>query len=283
MERPRAACRPLSASGGASGNPVVFTSASPSVCTIIGTTVTGVSGGTCTIAANQAGDASYNAAAEATQDFTIDPSAPTATTTAATSISATGATLNGNINANGATTAVTFDYGTTVAYGTSTAATPPSVAANAGSTVALAISSLACNTVYHFRVKGVNSAGTTNGGDLSFTTSACPGTVPGAPTINSATPGPGRATIGFSPPASNGGSPITGYVATCVAGGQITRFMNGAGSPITVWGLTGGVQYSCSVAAKNGIGTGPSSGTLTVTPLINSSGRIIPVIMLLLD
>ena len=61
----------VSAAGGASGNAVIFTSITPGVCTVSGTTVTGVSAGTCTIAANQAGNAGYNAAPQATQGFAI--------------------------------------------------------------------------------------------------------------------------------------------------------------------------------------------------------------------
>lgn len=101
--------------------------------------------------------------------------APTATTSAATSLSATGATLNGTVASNRATTAVSFEYGTTTSYGNSVTATPSSLAASASSTtVSAALTGLTCNTTYHFRVKGVNSEGTGNGGDLSFTTSACP-------------------------------------------------------------------------------------------------------------
>ena len=54
-----------------SGLAVTFSSTTPSVCTVSGGTVTGVQAGSCTIAANQAGDANYNAATQATQSFTI--------------------------------------------------------------------------------------------------------------------------------------------------------------------------------------------------------------------
>ena len=42
----------LSANGGASGNPVIFSSQTAAVCTTIDGTVTGVAAGTCTIAAS---------------------------------------------------------------------------------------------------------------------------------------------------------------------------------------------------------------------------------------
>jgi len=62
----------VSATGGASLNPVIFSSLSNGVCTIGGSTVTGVSGGSCTIAANQAGNLQYNAATQVTQSFNVD-------------------------------------------------------------------------------------------------------------------------------------------------------------------------------------------------------------------
>ncbi len=61
----------VSATGGGSGNPVVFSSTTTGICTVSGSTVTGVAVGACTIAANQAGNANYNPASQATQSFTI--------------------------------------------------------------------------------------------------------------------------------------------------------------------------------------------------------------------
>ena len=55
----------LSATGGASGNPVTFTSSTTAVCTtggINGATVTVVAAGVCTLTANQPGNATYSAA-----------------------------------------------------------------------------------------------------------------------------------------------------------------------------------------------------------------------------
>ena len=49
----------LNASGGLSGNPVVFTSFTLNVCTVSGNVVTGVGVGNCTLWANQAGDIHY--------------------------------------------------------------------------------------------------------------------------------------------------------------------------------------------------------------------------------
>ncbi len=64
----------ISATGGASGNPVIFTSLTPTVCTVSGingSTVTGVATSICAIAANQAGNTDYNAAPQIVQPFSV--------------------------------------------------------------------------------------------------------------------------------------------------------------------------------------------------------------------
>ncbi|MFZ4545999.1 MAG: beta strand repeat-containing protein, partial [Bacteroidales bacterium] len=98
--------------------------------------------------------------------------APTATTQAATSITATGATLNGSINANGASTTVTFEYGLTTGYGTIVTADQSPVTGSSATLVSKAITGLTASTPYHYRVLGVNAGGTTNGLDQTFTTTA---------------------------------------------------------------------------------------------------------------
>lgn len=70
-----------------SGLAVTFTSTTPAVCTIVGNTVTGVSAGTCTIAADQAGNATYNPAPQATQSFAVGKGNQTITFGVAPSLS----------------------------------------------------------------------------------------------------------------------------------------------------------------------------------------------------
>jgi Autotransporter beta-domain/Bacterial Ig-like domain (group 3) len=66
----------LTATGGASNNPIVFSSSTASVCTVAGATVTMVAAGPCTITANQAGNPTYAAAPPVPHTFAIGP-APT--------------------------------------------------------------------------------------------------------------------------------------------------------------------------------------------------------------
>jgi hypothetical protein len=95
-------------------------------------------------------------------------------------------------------------------------------------------------------------------------------TVPGAPTIGTATGGNAQAVVTFTAPASDGGSPITGYRVTSSPGG-ITA--TGSSSPITITGLTNGTSYTFTVAAQNAVGYGAeSSASNSVTP---AAGRVL--------
>jgi hypothetical protein len=77
----------LSATGGGSNNPVTFTTtSSTSICTLSGAnsttvTVNGVGAGTCTIAANQAGNSTYSPAPQVTQNITVTGGGATGTGT----------------------------------------------------------------------------------------------------------------------------------------------------------------------------------------------------------
>ncbi|MFV7760344.1 fibronectin type III domain-containing protein [Shewanella algae] len=100
----------------------------------------------------------------------------------------------------------------------------------------------------------------------SFTVNAV---VPGAPTSVNAVASDASATVSFSAPASNGGAAISSYTVTSTPGG-ITA--SGAGSPLTVSGLSNGTDYSFTVSASNTAGTGPaSSPSNTVTPKASQS------------
>lgn len=97
---------------------------------------------------------------------------PVATTQSATDVQYTTATLHGSVNANDETTTVTFEYGTSTAYGTTVNATPSSVSGTTTTAVSAAITGLQEGVTYHFRVKAVNVNGTTTGSDMTFTTAS---------------------------------------------------------------------------------------------------------------
>jgi len=102
---------------------------------------------------------------------TITVAPPTVTTSAATAIGTTTATLNGSLAALGTATSVqvSFEWGLTSTYGNQTS---PQPMASTGSFSA-PLSSLSPGTTYHFRAKAVGQ-GTSYGTDITFTTGTPP-------------------------------------------------------------------------------------------------------------
>jgi hypothetical protein len=113
-------------------------------------------------------------------------------------------------------------------------------------------------------VTATNSAGSASA--TSAATANIAGTVPGAPTIGTATAGNAQAAVSFTAPANTGGPAITSYTATSSPGGFTA---SGASSPLTVSGLTNGTAYTFTVTATNSIGTGTASAASnSVTPTL---------------
>ena len=102
---------------------------------------------------------------------------PTATTGAASAIQNTSATVAGSVNSRGTDTAVTFQYGTTPALG-STATAGTVKASGDASNVTAALSGLTPGTLYYYRVSANNGFGTISGTTKTFTTT---GTKPKPP------------------------------------------------------------------------------------------------------
>ncbi len=105
--------------------------------------------------------------------YTGSQPTPTVTTLPADLITASSASLHGEVFANWNTTSVTFEYGLTTSYGTIVPGTPASVTGGGTNTVGANITGLTLNTTYHFRAVGTNSSGTAYGADLTFST-GCP-------------------------------------------------------------------------------------------------------------
>ena len=75
----------------------------------------------------------------------------------------------------------------------------------------LVVNGLTNGTSYQFQVQGVNAVGAGPFSALSNAVTPAAPTVPGGPTIGTATAANASANVRWTPPASNGGSPITGY------------------------------------------------------------------------
>jgi plastocyanin len=195
---------------------------------------------------------------------------PVVTTNPATLIASFSATLNGSLNPHGLTTTVSFQYGTTTSYGSTTP-----MQTQTGSTyrdIAANISGLSPNTLYHFRIVATNSAGTRFGGDRTFTTLS----VTGPPV---ATTNPATFIASFSAMLNALLDPhgLTTSVhfdyGTTPSYGLTTAPQNRAGNTFqavgaNVTGLTANTLYHFRVVASNGAGTtmGSDRTFTTLTP-----------------
>lgn len=197
--------------------------------------------------------------ANCTLIFSFKNSGPTAITNAATSISRTSVTLNGEVNGNGSTTTVTFDFGTTTNYGTVVPGVPSSVYGNA--TIIANLTRLICDKTYHFRVKAVSSAGTTNGDDKSFKTLPC--LLP--PVINSAIPNNAKVTLKWNMVA--GAISYNVYQGTVAGGESSTPIKTGiTGTLVDITGLTNGTTYYFKMRSVDSYGVSALSNEVNARP-----------------
>ncbi|GFO67713.1 hypothetical protein GMLC_12920 [Geomonas limicola] len=231
----------------APGGAVSYSSGSPAVCSNTGATFTMLaSTGTCLVQYSQAGSANYAEASQVVSSTTLGKAAQTIGT-----LSFTPATLSFGTSSQASAQA---SSGLTVSFSSLT----PTVCSVSGTQV----TGLKAGTC----IVAADQPGNANfqlapQATQNITVAA---QLPGAPGIGSAQAGNTQATVSFQSPASNGGSPITGYTVTAQPGDITAR---GAASPLTVYGLTNGTAYSFTVTASNAAGTGPASpASNAVTP-----------------
>ncbi len=191
--------------------------------------------------------------------FTTHTLVPIATTLSADTISATGATVHGSVNANNAATTVKFEYGLTTGYGTQVTATQSPVNGTTNTPVSAPITGLIPNTTYHYRISATNAAGTTTGTDSTFTTHTL---APVATTLSADTISATGATVHGSVNANNAATTVKfEYGLTTGYGIQVTAAqspVNGTtvtlvSAPIT--GLTPNTTYHYRISATNAAGT----------------------------
>ncbi|MEI7831492.1 MAG: Ig-like domain-containing protein, partial [Prolixibacteraceae bacterium] len=160
----------LSATGGASGNPVVFTSSDSGVATctgLNGSILTIIRAGSCNISANQSAGVSYNAARTATRSLLIRETSVELTTTTISEIGSSSATSGGSINSDGGSPITSKS----IYWSTSPSMTPKDSASTAGSGTSSFIShmsGLTAGTTYYVKAWAANSMGKSYGNQLSF-------------------------------------------------------------------------------------------------------------------
>ncbi|GAA3401468.1 fibronectin type III domain-containing protein [Paenibacillus hodogayensis] len=135
-----------------------------------------------------------------------------------------------------------------------------------GAASPLVVTGLTNQTAYTFTVVATNAQGDSL--PSTPTASITPANPPSAPTgVTAQASGSGQATVSFTPPADNGGSPITSYKVTSSPGG-VTALGGAAATSIPISNLTNGTAYTFTVEAFNAIGTsGPSDPSASITPV----------------
>jgi hypothetical protein len=188
---------------------------------------------------------------------------PTVDEESAANVGQTSATLQAQVNPRGFDTTYHFEYGTSTAYGTSVPIPDGDLGASVADQGALAeLAGLQAGTTYHYRVVAVNSQGTVNGSDSTFTTVA-PARI-GSVSASEVTAG--SATLHAQiDPLGNDTTYRFEYGASTAYGSSIpapdgdigagTGSMNVA-QPIT--GLQANTTYHYRVAATNLLGTARS-------------------------
>ncbi len=133
------------------------------------------------------------------------------------------------------------------------------------------VTGLQNGTAYTFTVTATNANGTSDASSASSAiTPVAPSGTPSVPTAVVASAGESQVVVNWSAPATDGGSSLTGYLATAydpdstVAG---TCAVGGSTTTCVIGGLQNGTTYTVSVEAVNANGRGPASAmTDPVTP-----------------
>ena len=126
---------------------------------------------------------------------------------------------------------------------------------------------------YGVQVRAVNIAGE---GPWSGSGAGKPRTTPGAPSVNSLTPGDGVLAVAWSVPGNDGGADIIGYDLRYIRSDAASKADANWTVEQGIWtsgelryelgGLANGVEYDVQVRAGNIAGGGEWSGSITGTP-----------------
>lgn len=174
------------------------------------------------------------------------PPLPAAATNGVDQITSNSARISGTVNANGTASSWWIEYGTTTAYGATTAPQPIATL-NDDTDVNGALTGLAAGTVYHARIVVSSTAGTDPGDDVAFTTLGIPapggGTTTGGTTTGGTTTTTGGTTTTTKPKAK--------AKRQCIVPKVTGKKLNKARTAVYAKGCKVQVRYLKSKKAKN--------------------------------
>ena len=149
--------------------------------------------------------------------------------------------------------------------------------ASVGTALSYVDDGLTNGQTYYYQVSAVNAVGE---GAKSNELSAVPATVPGAPTLNSATPGNGQVTLSWSAPSSNGGSAVTSYKVYRGTSAGSESYLTTVGNVLsyTNGGLANGQTYYYKVSAVNAVEEGALSNEVSATPAAPNTAPAAPAL-----
>ena len=182
----------------------------------------------------------------------------------------------GNAQADVSWVAPVSDGGSPITSYTVTSNPPAASATVAAPATAATLTGLTNGTAYTFTVTATNAVGTSAPSAASNSVTPVapvpPATVPGAPTAVTATAGDAQATVSWTAPASDGGSPITSYTVTSSPAGA-SAIVTAPATTAILTGLTNGTAYTFTVTATNAVGTSAASAASnSVTPAAPVTG-----------
>ncbi len=201
----------------------------------------------------------------ATEQFTTQPDAPTVQSEAASSITQTGATLNAEVNPNGAkVTSCELEYGTSLPSGTTVSCTPTPGSGTTPVAVSGQVTGLTADTAYQFRVIAANAGGTSTSASEKFTSLPDPPAVQ-SEAASSITQAAATLNAKVNPNGANVTSCVLEYGTSLPSGTSVACTPTpGSGTGLVavsgqVTGLTADTTYQFRVIAGNAGGTSTSA------------------------
>jgi HKD family nuclease len=210
--------------------------------------------------------------------------APTISNVTSSAITTSAATISANVNANNATTTVSVEYGLTMAYGSTIATSPSSATGSTATAVSANLTSLTPNTTYNYRIKAVNSVGTTYSANSTFTT-AIATALPSISNVIASAITTNSATISGDVIANNAATTVSVEYGLTIAYGSnlATTPSNVNGSTATsvsanLTSLTPNTTYNYRIKAVNSVGTTYSANSTFTTAIATALPTISNVI-----